>query len=241
MVSVESKVDVPAIVTAGRTSALALAAYREDRTSPERFWNFQEAHWDLNRFAMGLPKSDVAVSDVPWTKDKMGLFMRKRRFGKAFYPNFALFLPEIASTAEGLKLLAKAYPQMGWSEQDINGVQNVDQSGNPLTLFGHLMVESSIDAPCTRMNEDQAREAVRKAVRIPQTLNVYAEAGHVSKLLSPTFQYLDEDRTTVRILSSRVVGRVVYAYFGPDGGCLVHWNLRPDYAVGRLGVRSVGA
>lgn len=238
MVEAQTDIGFPAIVTAGRSLASALVEYSKKPYDPQRYWNFQEAHWSLNRFAMGLAKSDVVVSDVPWTEDLMRNFMGKNRFRKVSNPDSALFLPEVASTAEGLELLAKAYPQMGWNKQYFEEVQNVDREGNPVRLFGHLRTEATIDAPHTRTNEDQARQIIANLDRQGQTLNVYAEAGNQSKLL--TSRYLDEIKTWVRVLNSRLRGQVVNAHFLPYGYCHVGWHLWPDGVRDSMGVRSVG-
>lgn len=229
MVSVESKIDVPTIVTAGRTLALALTEYRIKPTSPERLWNFQEAHWSFNRLAAGLSKSDVVVDDVPYSEDQMRQF-RKNEFG--------LFLPQVFSTdKEGIRLQGKVYPLMRWDVQSVTGkVANLDKDGNPFSLFGWMRTEKAINAPHRKTDEAAAEKAIGD--RMGQTLNVYAEAGNQSKLL--TGRYLDEVRTWVRILSSRVGSRVVFAYFYPDGFCYVYWPLRPDFVFDSVGVRSVG-
>lgn len=96
--------------------------------------------------------------------------------------------------------------------------------------------ERAIDAPHTNTDEAAALKAIRN--RIGQTLNVYAEAGNQSWLLSG--EYLDVRSTWVRILNSRVRGRVVGANFYPDGGCDVDWTLGPRAVTPYLGVRSVG-
>ena len=239
----EAKTDVvsPVVVNAWHTSELALLAYKKNPTNPERLYNFQEARWGLNRFAMGLSKADVAVDDCPYSEDQIRQFMGLGGFRKVSNPDFALFLPQVASTAEGLVLQGKAYPQMtNMVFQEGTPIKNVDQLGNEVSLYGWMRTEKSIDALNTNTNEDQAREAIRKVGRLPQTLNVYAEAGNISKLISPKFQYLDEVRTWVRILSSLLGGQVVYADFHLDGHCHVHWDLEPGHANAFLGVRSVG-
>lgn len=239
MVNTETRIDAPAVVTAGRSLAIALAEYRAKPTSPERLWNFQEAHWNLNRFAMGLPKSDVIISTVPYTEDQMREFMGFGRLRRKVNPDFALFLPEVASTPEGLKFFGKVYPELTSSSfQEGTPVENKDREGNIISLHGWMRTESGIDAPYTSTNEDQAREIVRKNGRQGQTLNVYVEAGQQSKLLIG--QHLDEVHTWVRIMSSRVDGRVVDAYWDAGGGCHVLWLLRPGYIGGDLGVRSAG-
>lgn len=238
MVNTEVRADVPTIVTAGRTLAVALVEYRSKPTNPECLWNFQEAHWGLNRFAMGLPKSDVVISNVPYTEDQMKKFMGVSRFRKVSNPGFALFLPEVASTApEGLLLLSKVYPQMKWELQVIEQVKNEDKEGNLVNLFGWMRTEKVIDAPHTSTNEEQAEQAIGVG-RKGQTLNVYGEAGNQSKML--TGKYSDQTRTLVRILNSRVRGQVVGASFDPHGGCGVYWPLESDNADDYLGVRSVG-
>ncbi len=234
----ETRVDVPIIVTAGRSLALALVEYRAKPTNPERLWNFQEAHWNLNRFAMGLSPRDVKVLDCPYTEAQMKKFMGAKRFSRVSYPDFALFLPEVASTApEGLRLLGKAYPKMGWDEADIAGVSNINRKGNPVVQFGWIRTEKSIDAPHTQTDEDAAEKAIEEG-RIGQTLNIYVEAGNQSKLL--TGEYLDEKRTYVRVLNARIRARVVDAHFLGGGRCYVGWGLGPGCVYGGLGVRSVG-
>ena len=220
------------VVEAGRTLALATGELRT-KPSRERLKEFEKARWDFNRFAMGLSSRDVAVSDCPvtWSDSEIRKFSRS---------NLGLFLPEVVSTApEGLSLQAKAYPAMRWNEQSVPGfVRNVDDRDNVINLSGWLRTEKSIDAPNTETDEAKAREIIARNNRLGQTLNVYGEAGQVSKLLSG--QYLDEVSTWVRVLSSRASGRVVYANFNPDGYCYVNWSLKPLDVRGYLGVRSVG-
>jgi|SRR3989344_2269639 len=232
MLEIESGVGLITIVTAGRTLALATADLncKLNRTN---LAEFQKAHWGLNRFAMGLSERDVAVDDCPvtWTDDEV------RRFTRS---DIGLFLPEVCSTApEGLRLQAKAYPGMFWEEQNVPAlVRNEDEEGKVISLFGWLKTEKSIDAPNTRTDETKAKEIVARKNRSAQTLNVYGEAGQQSKLLAG--QFLDEVRTYVRVLSSRVGGRVVNASFDPGGRCSVYWLLEPSNVHDDLGVRSVG-
>lgn len=231
--------DVPTVVTAGRSLALALAEYRSHPTSLERLWDFQEAHWKLNRFAMGLSERDIVISDIPYTEKELRKFMGLGGFRKPAYPDSMLFLPEVCSTTpDGFLLLSKAYPEMRWDQQGVEIVQNVDRRGNRVSLFGWLRYEKSINALFTDTNEDQAVEIILDRNRQGQTLNVYAEAGQQSKLL--TGQYLDEGSTWVRIISSRVHGQMVYAGFDADGYCFFHWVLASGRAESSLGVRSVG-
>lgn len=225
----EANIDIPTIVIAGRTETLALAEYRDKPTIRERLYNFQEAHWNVNRLAAGLAKSDVVVDDVPYSEAQMG------HFGK----DFGLFLPYVFSTdKKGLGLLGKVYPQMRWDVQPVTlEVVNVDQEGNPFSLFGWMRTEKVINAPYTKKDEEAAEKVIGSG-RLGQTLNVYAEAGNQSKLL--TGKYLDEVSTWVRVLRSRAHGQVVSAYFAPDGRCHVHWPLRADHVHPDLAVRSVG-
>lgn len=220
------------VVEAGRTLALATRELRY-RPNREHLEEFQQAHWNLNRFAMGLSPRDVAVDDCPrkWTDGEIRKFMRS---------DFGLFLPEVASTSEGLSLLSKVYPAMMWDEQNVPAlVSNVDKTDNVINLFGWLKPEKSIDAPFAGTDETKARAAIAGKHRLAQTLNVYGEAGQESKLL--TGHFLDEVRTWVRILSSRSGGRVVEARFHRSGSCNVYWDLQPGYGgFELLGARSVG-
>lgn len=232
MLETQSGVGLITVVEAGRTLVLAAAAlkHKPNRTS---LAEFQKAHWDLNRHAMGLSKIDVAVDDCPenWTDGEI------RRFTKT---DLGLFLPKVVSTApEGLVLLSKAYPAMRWVEQNVpSSVLNVDEEGNEISLFGWLKPEKHTRAPFTGTDESKARAAIAGKHRLAQTLNVYGEAGQQSKLREG--QYLDEVDTWVRVLSSWVRGRVVGARFYPNGYCYVDWNLGPVDVYEYLGVRSVG-
>lgn len=226
MLATESGVGLITVVEAGRTLALATGELRS-KPSSEHLEEFEQARWNLNRFAMGLSERDVAVSDCPvtWTDGEI------RKFTKS---DLGLFLPEVASTApEGLKLQSKAYPAMRWDEQGVPlSVENT------LHIFSWMRTEKTIDAPNTKTDEKKAREIIKGKSRLFQTLNVYAEAGQVSKLLQG--QYLDEVKTWVRVLASRVGGRVVVAYFAPGGLCYVYWSLKSSDVDDYLGVRCVG-
>lgn len=203
MLEIHTNTDVPTIVTAGRSLALALAEYGKKPTSPECLWDFQEAHWGLNRLAAGLAKSEVVIPSVPYSEAQL------RQFGKK---DIALFLPEIFSTEEGLKLLGRVYPQMRWDIRPI-----IQEITNSVRLFGWMRTEKSIDAPHLSTDEAAAVKAIKD--RMGQTLNVYAEAGNQSKFL--TGEFLDEVSTWIRVLNSRARGRVVEAYFYPSGYCSV--------------------
>lgn len=224
MLEAQTDVGTPVLVTAGRTLALALAEHRAKPADPGRLWNFQEAHWNLNRLAAGIAKSDVVIADVPL-----------KGFGRS---DFGLFLPEVFSTdKDGLKLLGKVYPQMGWDVQSIvQEAVNEDRDGNPVRLFGWMGTERAINAPHTKTDEAAALKAIRN--RTGLTLNVYAEAGNQSKLLAG--EYLDARLSLVRIFNSRVRGRVLDANFAPHGRCHVNRGLGPGDVYPYLGVRSVG-
>lgn len=230
------------ILTLAHTAELAAIEYVKDPSSPERYYNHQQARWALNGHAAGLAPSDLVVSPVPWTEDQMRKFMGKGLRGLmtrlTHGQDIPFYLPEVVSERDGFSLLTKAYPWLGWNDVNMVGVQNkVDVGGVP---FGHLRTEAAIDAPHTGTNEDQAAEILVKVKldRRGHTLNTYAVAGNESRLLLG--KYLDQDGTFTRVMSSRVGGRVVDADFFPDGFCYVGWYLGPDDADGRLGVRSVG-
>lgn len=249
MLETQPDIGTVTIVTAGHTLALATAELRKSPASPHRSWEFQTALWNLNRHAMGVSQRDVVVADCPWTEDEMKQFRGlgvtgslKRLAGK-LEPDFGLWLPEVASTApEGLALLSKVYPSMGWDGQKsvLPSVRNVDARGKVINLFGWLRTEAAIKSPSRGSNELEARATLLGRGRRDLTLNVYADASHQSKLLSRTNQYLDEVSAWVRVLSSRVRDRVVYAGFGPFGGGYVTWGLGPGVVGVGWGVRSVG-
>lgn len=229
MLETQSGIGWITVIEDGRTLALATGELRS-KPSREHLAEFEQAIWNINRFAMGLSEKDVAVTDCPWTDDEVRKFMRS---------DIGLFLPEVASTAEGLSLLSKAYPAMRWDEQGVpSSVRNVDERDNVINLFGWLRTERKIDAPNTKTDEEKAKKVIAGKGRLAQTLNVYGEAGQVSKLLQA--KYLDEDWTWVRVLASRVGGRVVSADFSPVGCCDVGWGLESSFVRGDLGVRSVG-
>lgn len=225
---VESGIGLITVVEAGRTLALATGELRA-KPSREHLEEFEQARWNLNRFAMGLSPRDVVISDCPVAWDDRYV----RNFMKT---DLGLFVPEVVSRApEGLILQSKAYPLMFWQEQNVPALVR-----NSLNIFGWLKTERAINAPSIRTDEEKAREVIKTKhpERLPQTLNVYGEAGQVSKLLQG--QYLDEISTLVRILGSNVGGRVVSAVFGSGGCCDVYWDLWPGRVSDNLGVRSVG-
>lgn len=232
MLETQSGIGLITVVEAGRTLASATGQFVA-QPNREHLKELEQARWNVNRFPMGLSERDVVVPDVPLTWDDK--FVRRM-----VRSELGLYLPEVVSTApEGLSLQAKAYPKMMWDEQRVpSSVRNVDERDNVISLFGWLRTEKRIDAPNTKTDEAKAKEIVARKNRLAQTLNVYGEAGQVSKLLQD--QYLDEVRTWVRVLASRVGGRVVDARFNPDGNCDVYWDLRSDDVSGDLGVRSVG-
>lgn len=231
MLETESGVGLITVVTAGRTLALATGELRS-KPNREHLVEFEQARWNLNRIAMELGPRDVEVSYCPdtWTDDYIRKFTRS---------DLGLFLPEIVSTREGLSLQAKAYPDMMWEEQNVPAlVRNEDEEGNVIRLFGWLRTEKSIDAPYRGTDETKAKAVIARKNRLVPTLNFYGEASQVSKLLQG--QFLDEDWTWVRVLASRVGGRVVDADFDPDGYCFVYWPLGPSGVREDLGVRSAG-
>lgn len=248
MLETESGIGNVTIVTAGHSLALATAELRKSPASPQRLWEFQNAFWDLNRHAMGVSQRDVVVADCPWTEGQIRQFMglgmmgRLKRLAGKLEPDFGLWLPEVASTApEGLRLLDKAYPSMSWKAQGVaDQVTNEDRHGNSVRLYGWWRTEAAINAPLRGRDEWEARESLLRRDRQGLTLNVYGVAGEQSRLSSNTNQFLDKIGTYVRVLKSRIRGRVVYAHFDPYGNCNVYWLQGPDYVLGSLGVRSVG-
>lgn len=68
MLETQSGIGLITVVEAGRTLALATG---ELKLKPNRkhLEEFEQARWNLNRFAMGLSPKDVAVTDCPvrWT------------------------------------------------------------------------------------------------------------------------------------------------------------------------------
>lgn len=249
MLETESGIGNVTIVTAGYTLALATAELRKTPASPQRSWEFQTALWNLNRHAMDVSQRDVVVGDCPWTEGQMRQFMDlgvmgrlKRLAGKLeLEPDFGLWLPEVASTApEGLLLLDKAYPSMGWNRQGVADlVKNEDGQGNPVSLHGWLRTEAAINAPLRGRDEWEVRASLLRRDRQGPTLNVYGVAGEYSSLLSKTNKFLDQRGTYVRVLNSRVRGRAVGAYFYPFGLCYVYWSLGSGFVSESLGVRSV--
>jgi len=228
-----------AIITAANTATLAAVEYVKNPSNPQRYWNHQEAHWQFNGQVMGLATSDLVVPDVSWTEAQMRQFMGKNLWGLLTGKHeLPFYLPQVVSEPDSLPLLGKIYPWMGWNEEYLVGIQNVDREGNPVRLSGHLRTEAAIDAPYLKTDEEQAAGILTRLGRRGHTINTYAEAANQSKLL--TGKYLDEDRTWIRVMQSRRSGQVVDAHFIPDGYCLVRWSLEPDYAFGSLGVRSVG-
>lgn len=248
MLETDSGIGIVTIVTVGHSLALATAELRKSPASPQRSWEFQTALWDLNRHAMGVSQRDVVVGDCPWSEDQMRQFMglgvvgRLKRLTGRLEPDFGLWLPEVVSTApEGLRLLDKAYSSMKWEAQGVaSQVKNEDGQGNSVSLYGWLRTGAAINAPLRGRDEWEARASLLRRDRQGLTLNVYGAAGKQSRLLSKTNQFLDQIGTYVRVLNSRVRGRVVNAGFGPSGYCDVPWYLAPDYVYDHVGVRSVG-
>lgn len=228
-----------AIITLARTAELAAAEYGKNPSNPQRYWNHQEAHWRFNGHAMGLAPSDLVVAEVPWTEVQMRQFMGKGLRGLLTEKHDTPFyLPEVVSGKEGLSRLGKAYPWMGWDDEYIAAIQNVDREGREIVLSGHLRTEAAIDAPYRKTNEEQATDILARLGRRGHTINSYAEAGNQSKLL--TGKYLDGKRIFIRVMLSRARGWVVNTYFNLVGRCRVFWFLSPGHAVDILGIRSVG-
>lgn len=229
LLSVEPS-SAPISTSLERTLELAIANYRANPDDPSRLAEFNQAHWDSRRMAMGLSGSDLVVPQCPYSEDDLRSFWQT---------DFGLFVPQVVSTApEGLVLLGKADPRLGsWAFQEGTSVRNVDSKGKIIDLHGWMRTEKAIDAPHTGTNQKQAEKLVKDNGRIGDSLNVYAAAGVMSKELIG--QYLDQERTWIRVLSSRDDGRVVGADFDRNGCCRVYWGLRPDDVSDGLGLRSV--
>ena len=136
------------------------------------------------------------------------------------------------ATQESRHILGEMFPRMqSHSVQKDNSVTNDE---NPSGWFDY---EAAIDSPYRDTNEKQLIEKVTKDERKLLSLNQYIIAGQDSKLL--TGEYLDEDRTWVR-LGSRDDGRMVRAYFSRNGYLRVAWLLEADIHNSRLGGRSSG-
>lgn len=227
-------------ITAEHTLELATAAYKAHPDNPERLSDFNQAFWYAARIRMGVAQSDLVVGQCPYNEHQIRQFMGfGRRLGRSSRPtDFGLFVPQIVSTApEGLILLGRAYSEVMRSRVfQGTTVLNVDNDGQPINLYGWMRTEERMDVPYTGTNQDQAERIVEKRNRVGQTLNVYAVAGQQSRLL--TGQYLDE-RTWVRILSSRIRSRVVSASFRGGDRCNVGQSLSRTHVNGSLGVRSV--
>lgn len=101
-----------------------------------------------------------------------------------------------------------------------------------------MRTEKSINAPFLGTDETRAREVIAGKHRLAQTLNVYGEAGQQSKLRAG--QFLDEVKTWVRVLASRVNGQVLDVRFYPNGRLGVGWYWGPQDQDPYLGGRSVG-
>src|SRR3989344_2258372 len=218
----------PTLRTAERTLDLITIEYKADPINPVLLSEFNQAFWNAKRQVMGVSESDLVVTQCSGGQSRK------------FFPNdIGLFLPQVVSTApDGLVLLSKAFPEIGDPVFRSGAVLNIDKDGNLVNLSGWMGTEKTINAPHLETNEDQAFAVISKNKRLAQTLNVYVAAGQQSKLL--TDQYLDEVSTWVRVLSSRIDGKVVDAGFYPDGHCFVSWGLGSQGVLGGLGVRSVG-
>lgn len=221
---------VPTMITVEHTLELATAAYRAKPYSPELLNEYNQSFWDVRRQRMKLSKADLVVADCPYSEADIREFRRN---------DFGLFVPQIVSTApEGLILLSEGFPQMGSSAfQKRTGVLNIDKNGGLVDIHGWMTTEKAIDAPYIRTNQGQAERIIERKHRIGDTLNVYGVAGQQSKEL--TGKYLDEVRTWIRTLSSRLGSQVLNAIFSSNGLCYVHWDLKPGGVSGYLGARSV--
>lgn len=224
-----------------RTLELVTAEYKKKPDDHSLLAEFNQQFWNESRERMGLSRADLVVKDCPYSDDDIRKFMGLgRSFRKSARLNdFGLYVPEVISTApDGLVLLGKGYPLLGsWAFEAGTSARNVDKDEKGILLFGWMRTEKDINAPYLGTNQAQAEEAVKKAHRIGDTLNVYAAAGEQSKLLFD--QYPDEVRIWVRILSSRFAGQVLLALFNRDGYCYVRWGLGSGLVYDALGVRSV--
>ncbi len=242
MVSKEPKFQIPgpAIVTAENTLCLAKAQYKTNLANPQYLSEFNQAFWYAGREAMGLSQADLVVPQAPYSEKDIREFMGIGfRIRKPSIPDFALYTPQVVSTApEGLVRLGKRSPRLGsLAFQEGTSVLNVDEDGNLIELYGWMKTEKTIHAPHAKTNQQQAEEIVRKNHRVGHTLNIYAIASEQSKLL--TDQYLDEVDTWVRILSTRCRGQVVHASYGQGGYCFVYSGLLPLNVPGGPRTRSV--
>lgn len=210
------------------------AANFKSNPNPQSLSELYADFWKYYGPMMNLPPSDVAVPNCPYSEDQIREFMAMES------PDIAFYLPTVLSTArEGLNLLNRG---LQWKRPNFNEpIENIDGIGRAIELFGWMRIESSPQAPYTGINEKEAAEILQNKGRIGQTLNVYVSGGRLIKLL--TGQSLDEESADgknnfVRLLSSRIHGRVIRARFDRFGQVYVGVVSRPSRAFSRLGARS---
>lgn len=209
-------------VEAARTPLdITVSEYQTQPHTPELVTQTHQAIWQARGELVG---ATYEVIPCPYTQEELAdLEANGKRIG---------YLPAELATRRMRHNLGEMFPKM-----QSHSVQEGNSVTNDRDPFGWFDYEANIDAPYLDTKEKQLTDRVTKDGRKLLSLNQYIVAGQDSKLF--TGQYLDEGRTWVR-LGSRHGGRIVYAYFGSDGGLCVHWRLGSDYHSPYLGGRSSG-
>ena len=208
----------------------ALSEYRTKPHTAELITSFQKVLWGEISRITGV---DVVV---PMVAESQQDIEKREKKGKGI-----ILVPEqFAGQAQrplitaAFKLVNNGYVSGHWSMGSNNLVKN------DILHTGYRWIDMQIDAPHTSTNEKQARNAAKKERVDGINHSEYTLAGLQSKLV--TGNYLDQDKTWIRELSSSDSGRVVYSRFDSLGDLRVHSGLYPRRRDDRLGARfSSGA
>lgn len=193
----------------------ATEEYKNSPRTPESETKYWQARWK----AYGL---EIEVQSCDRTMKELKKLKRKGRK--------LIYVPKELAAPEGLILLGKMHPMMGWNAE--KGKNIINES----STFGWIDVESTRHAPKTGSTEAELRERYKKQGRIGMNLPVYIIASQDSK--DRYGKYFDEKIWT-QLPGSSIGGRILVAGFG-EGGFLHAYPLPPETKKDRfLGGRSM--
>lgn len=139
------------------------------------------------------------------------------------------YIPPELSTPEALTFLSNMYPGMRLNAEMCKNIKCEN-------ISGWINVEVGDRTPRTRTTEKQLKEQIERDGRTGMNLIVYIISSFNYQKL--TGRHLDT-QTWVRLLSSRLNGKVIDAGFRPDGSLHIDLPGGPDTIHESLGGRSV--
>lgn len=195
--------------------------YEKGALTPELVTAFWRTKLQADTARVGL---NIEVPECDWTAEEIRKPMVDIK-GKAVP---GIMVPSLKEMA--LPILGKMYPKMdSYSVRDDTTVKDTHD------ISGWVKVEALVDAPNRNINLSDAEKFAEKQGYFGQREVTYILASQASKVL--TGKYFDEGITRTWLLGSRFEGRVIRAYFYPDGFLYVGWRWYPEVSYPNIGWR----